>query len=110
MGFISEELIEAAEGLATDEEIIEMSLSSKFDGLDGEDRLNAARLNLIYLNGCADDATGDTATFSGFYWRVGMFIAGENSQGFIDFEGFATVEDAEAKMSKIHYGKESHAC
>lgn len=88
-----------------DESLESLAESSKFDGLGGlgshfEDRLVAAALHLIHLNGDSDEATGDADSI-GFYWRCGPFIAVETGAGFIDFEGFATVEDAEAKMGEI---------
>lgn len=62
-----------------------------------------AALEFFYMNGSADEFSGDTDTFYHFY-RVHRWIVTTDSQGFNDIETYDT-EDEAIKAFKQHEGE-----
>ena len=63
-----------------------------------------AVLEEIYMNGCADEVSGDVDAPSGHFYRVGRYIVFTDSQGFRNLFSYATTDLA--KQDFEYYDRE----
>jgi hypothetical protein len=63
--------------------------------------LTPEALEAIYMDGCADQVSGDVEAPTGHFYRVGRQIVETDSQGFKNFNSYTTEAEAEAEFDRL---------
>lgn len=55
----------------------------------------------LYMDGCADEFSGDMQSPIGYFYRVARWIVVTNSQGFHDLRSYESEEEAKEEFNKL---------
>lgn len=66
-----------------------------------EAALTIFALEFIYMDGCADQVSGDVEAPTGHFYRVGRQIVDTDSRGFHNYNSYTTEAEAEAEFDRL---------